>query len=180
MPTSNSLVILKTLYSHTFARWLCNLTKSSKIRSEGLACQQLTSEHNNSTCMQREWERRERQLTVTGRPMLSRAASISEEEHRCWRDFLSILRFPMKAEFTWKSRIWANLNGSYKHGGINFNHRKKFRFGTSFCTSWPHDPLLTIEKKLLGELTGGYSSGFFSLKLITAPSTCEWNWPRTV
>jgi hypothetical protein len=46
--------------------------------------------------------------------------------------------------------------------------------------SAPHDPLLTIEKKLFGELTGGYSSAFFSLKLITAPSTCEWNWPRTV
>jgi hypothetical protein len=55
MPTSNYLGILKALYSHTFVRWLCNLTKSSKIRSEGLACQQLTSEHN-STCTQREWE----------------------------------------------------------------------------------------------------------------------------
>jgi len=34
-----------------------------------------------------EWEegiqKKERELTVTGRPMLSRAASISEEEHRC-------------------------------------------------------------------------------------------------
>ena len=132
----------------------------------------------------REWEegiqKKERELTVTGRPMLSRAASISEEEHRCCRDFLSILRFPMKAEFTWKSRTGANLNSSYKHVGINFNHRKQFRFGTSFCTSWPDDPLLTIEKKLFGELTGGYSSAFFSLKLITAPSTCKWNWPRTV
>jgi len=81
--------------------------------------------------MQRGWSGytgKERELTVTGRPILWRAASISEEEHRCWRDFLSILRFPLKAEFT-------------------------------------------IEKKLLGEPTGGYSSAFFSLKLITVPWT---------
>jgi len=40
--------------------------------------------------------------------------------------------------------------------------------GARFCSSWPHDSL-TIEKKLLGEPTGGYSSAFLSLKLITAP-----------
>ena len=32
-----------TAYNQTSTRWLCNLTKSSNIRSEGLACQQLSS-----------------------------------------------------------------------------------------------------------------------------------------